>query len=81
MLSTQHYLGLAEVLGSMLDSLAQEKCEHTGVNPARATKMIKRLEHASYEERLREPGIFRLDKRQPKGHLISVYKHLMEACK
>jgi len=50
-----------------------ERCGAVEADPEEAMKMIKGLEHLSYEDRLRELGLFSLEKKMGQENLIAAF--------
>jgi len=59
----------SQVVGSVLGFSLQERYQSPGACPEKGSKAVKRVEHKSYGEQLRELGLFSLKKRRLRGSL------------
>lgn len=55
---------------------AQEGLGPVGTSPEEVTQLIRGMENFSYEERLRELGLFRLEERSLQADLIAAFQYL-----
>ena len=63
------------------ESSVRERHGPVGAGPEKGSKMIGGMEHLSYEDWLRELGLFSLEKRRLRGHLIVAFQYLKRAYK
>ena len=64
------------VLCPDVESSVQERCGHFGAHPEEGTKMIQGVEHLNCKDRLRELGLFSLEKRRLWENIIATFQYL-----
>ena len=63
------------LLHLVLEPPTQERCRVVVMGLEEATKMLRRLEHLSYKDSLKELGLFNLEKRRLQGCLIAAFNY------